>query len=129
MDNQLHLLQSYFNKSNKLLTQKKYKESKSLLLKIVENIEPGEIKNNTFLLFNLGLCDLYLDNINQCLNSFMTIYEYYQTNKSLSIMYVPHLETIFNDPKNYDLDGNFKFYSKKFDNVDLIYTNLINFCN
>ena len=42
-----------------------------------------------------------MNNISEAVNAFVSIYDYYQTDKSLSICYIPHLEKIFNDPNNY----------------------------
>lgn len=117
-------MQNLFNESLKLLQKNEYEQSSKLLYQLIEKMSFDDLKNNSFILFNLGICELNQNNIPEALNYFLMIYQFYETNKELSIAYVPHLETIFNNPDNYN-DGFFKYYSKKFDNIDLIYA-LIN---
>ena len=118
------IFQNLFNESLSLLQKNEYKQSSRILYSLIEKISPDDLKNNSFILFNLGICELNLNNIAEALNSFVSIYDYYQNDKNLSIAYVPHLETIFNNSENYD-NGVFNYYSRKYDNNDLVYA-LIN---
>ena len=119
-----NILQNLFTESLKYLEKKDFEQSKKIMYQIIEKIKPEDLKKNSFILFNLGMCEMNMNNIGEAVNAFVSIYEYYQTDKSLSICYIPHLEKIFNDPNNYE-NGFFKYYSKRYDNVDLIYS-LIN---
>ena len=119
-----NIMQNLFNESLNMLQKNEFQQSSKLLYQLLEKMSFYDVKNNSFILFNLGICELNQNNIPEALNYFLMIYQFYNTNKELSIAYVPHLETIFNNSDNYK-NGHFKYYSKKFDNVDLIYA-LIN---
>ena len=58
-----NILQNLFDKSLNLLQNKEYKQCKTILLSILQKIPQHELKNNSFLLNNLGMCELKTDNI------------------------------------------------------------------
>ena len=76
-----NILQQSLNNANNLLNQNKFQEAKEAFQFVIERIPPELLKDNIFLLFNLGICELKLNNIKNSIDNFLIIYGFYQSNK------------------------------------------------
>ena len=83
-----NILQNLFTESLKYLDKKDFKQSRKILYQIIEKIKPEDLKKNSFILFNLGMCEMNMNNLGETVNAFVSIYEYYQTDKSLSLCFL-----------------------------------------